>query len=61
MSFILCWFLEIDILINRDIRGYLYSNKRGEILGPFEDKLLRKHLPRMFSLVKNESKRFEDD
>jgi len=26
-----------------------------EILGPFEDKLLRKHLPRMFSLIKNES------
>jgi len=42
-------------MINRDNREYLYSNKRGEILGPFEDKLLRKHLPRMFSLVKNES------
>ena len=36
-------------------RGHLYSNDRGEILGPFEDKLLRKHLPRMFSLIKNES------
>ena len=42
-------------MINRDRRGHLYSNDRGEILGPFEDKLLRKHLPRMFSLIKNES------
>ena len=41
-------------MINRDSRGHLYSNDRGEILGPFEDKLLRKHLPRMFSLIKNE-------
>ena len=29
--------------------------KRGEILGFMEDELLRKHLPRMFSLIKNES------
>ncbi len=43
-------------MINRDSRGHLYSNDRGEILGPFEDKLLRKHLPRMFSLIKNESR-----
>ena len=40
-------------MINRDSQGHLYSNDRGEILGTFEDKLLQKHLPRMFSLIKN--------
>ena len=44
------WFSEIDLMINRDSRGHLYSNDRGEILGPFEDKLLRKHLTRMFKI-----------
>ena len=38
-------------MINRDSRGHLYSIVRGEILGFIEDKLLRKHLPRMFSLI----------
>jgi hypothetical protein len=42
-------------MINRDGWGHLYSDVRGEILGFSEDKLLRKHLPRMFSLIKNES------
>jgi len=28
---------------------------RGEILGFMKDEQLRKHLPRMFSLIKNES------
>ena len=42
-------------MINRDSWGHLYSNDRGQILGPFEDELLQKHLPRMFSLIKNES------
>ena len=55
MSILFCWFSGLDIMINRDSRGHLYSNDRGEILGPFEDKLLRKHLPRMFSLIKNDS------
>ncbi len=40
-------------MINRDSWGHLYSVARGEILGFTEDKLLRKHLPRMFSLIKN--------
>ncbi len=40
---------------NRDSWGYSYSIVRGEILGFLEDELLRKHLPRMFSLIKNES------
>lgn len=42
-------------MINRDSRGHQYSTVRGEILGPVEDYLLRKHLPRMFSLIRNES------
>ena len=47
--------------MNRDSWGYLYSIVRGEILGFMEDKLMRKHLPRMFSLIKNESVGIEDD
>ncbi len=35
--------------------GYSYSLVRGEILGFMEDEQVRKHLPRMFSLIKNES------
>jgi hypothetical protein len=42
-------------MINRDSWGRLYSVVRGEILGFTEDKLLRKHSARMFSLIKNES------
>ena len=41
--------------INRDSWGYSYSIVRGEILGFMEDEQVRKHLPRMFSLIKNES------
>ena len=44
-------------MINRDSWGYSYSIVmiRGGILGFMEDELLPKHLPRMFSLIKNES------
>ena len=38
-------------MINRDSRGRPYSIVRGEILGFIEDELLRKHSPRMFSLI----------
>ncbi|CAM9108251.1 unnamed protein product [Bubo scandiacus] len=48
-------------MIKRDGRGHSYCAARGEILGPAQDGLERKHLPRMFSLIKNESRRFEDD
>jgi hypothetical protein len=48
-------------MINRDRRGHSYCVVRGEILGSTQDEQLRKHLPRMFSLIKNESWRFEDD
>lgn len=47
--------LREGVMINRDSWGYSYSIVRGEILGFLEDELLRKHLPRMFSLIKNES------
>jgi len=42
-------------MINRDSWGYSYLIVRGEILGFMKDELMRKHLPRMFSLIKNES------
>ena len=48
-------------MIKRDGRGHPYCFARGEILGSLQDELLRKHLPRMFSLIKSESQRFEDD
>ena len=38
-----------------DSWGHSYLTVRGEILGFVKDGLLRKHLPRMFSLIKNES------
>ena len=48
-------------MINRDSWGHSYYHVRGGILGLCYDELLRKHLPRMFSLIKNESKGIEDD
>ena len=50
-----------EVMIDRDSWGRQYSEARGEILGPSEDKQLRKHLARMFSLIKNESWGIEDD
>ena len=49
------------VMINRDCRGHSYFIVRGEILGFMKDGPLRKHLPRMFSLIKNESWGLEDD
>jgi len=37
-------------MINRDSWGHSYLIVRGEIIGFFKDELMRKHLPRMFSL-----------
>ncbi|KAJ3671280.1 hypothetical protein LUZ61_022460 [Rhynchospora tenuis] len=48
-------------MIKRDSRGHSYFIVRGEILGFMKDEQLRKHLPRMFSLIKNESWGLEDD
>ena len=42
-------------MINRDSWGHPYCIVRGEILGFMQDELMRKHLSRMFSLIKNES------
>ncbi|OIT37820.1 hypothetical protein A4A49_43070, partial [Nicotiana attenuata] len=42
----------IGVMINRDNRGHSYFIVRGEILGFMKDEQLRKHLPRMFSLIK---------
>ena len=50
-----CWFAHHKAMLNRDSWGHSHSVVRGEILGFTEDELLRKHLPRMFSLIKNES------
>ena len=47
--------LHIKVMINRDSWGYSYLIVRGEILGFMKDEHMRKHLPRMFSLIKNES------
>ncbi len=41
--------------INRNGWGHLYLAARGEILGFVKDKRRQKHLPKMFSLIKNES------
>jgi hypothetical protein len=49
------------VMMKRNSRGHLYFVVRGEILGFTKDKPLRKHLPRMFSLIKNESWGLEDD
>ena len=43
------------ILLRELSWGHSYFVVRGEILGFTKDELLRKHLPRMFSLIKNES------
>ncbi len=48
-------------MIKRDGRGHSYCGVRGEILGSPQDGRQRKRLPRMFSLIENESQRFEDD
>ena len=50
-----------DKMIDRDRRGHLYLAVRGEILGFGKDELVQRHLPRMFSLIKNESWGIEDD
>ena len=49
------------VMTKRDSRGHSYFLVRGEILGFRKDEPLRKHLPRMFSLIKNESWGLEDD
>ena len=47
--------LRTKVMIKRDNWGHPYFVVRGEILGFTKDEQLRKHLPRVFSLIKNES------
>ena len=47
--------LRILIIINKNSWGYSYLFVRGEILRLIKDELLRRHLSRMFSLIKNEN------
>ena len=42
-------------MMSRNSWGHTNSTVRGEILGFVEDGRLRKHLPRLFSSIKNES------
>ena len=58
---LLSWAEERAFKINRNSWGHSYFTVRGEIFGSVKDELLRKHLPRMFSLIKNESLSFEED
>ena len=48
-------------MIKRDGWGQRYGLARGEILGPWPDPRERKHLPKMFPLIKNESRGIERD
>ena len=48
-------------MIKRNGRGRRYGSARGEILGPQPDPRERKHPPRMFPLIKNESRGIERD
>jgi hypothetical protein len=48
-------------MIDRDSWGCCYRLARGEILRLSLEQLMRKHSPRMSSLIKNESWGIEDD
>ncbi len=48
------WLLD-EVMVNRNSWGHSYLRVRGEILRFLKDELMRRHLPRMFSLIKNES------
>ncbi|KAI4473649.1 hypothetical protein M0804_015253, partial [Polistes exclamans] len=46
---------SLSVVMGRDRWGHSYCDVRGEILGSSQDGQKRKHLPKMFSLIKNES------
>ncbi|PKA54606.1 hypothetical protein AXF42_Ash000441 [Apostasia shenzhenica] len=48
-------------MIKRDSQGHSYFIVRGKILRFMKDEPLQKHLPRMFSLIKNANWGLEDD
>ena len=47
-------------MVDKDIGGHLYLLERGEILRPCKDKQVRKHLPSVCLLIKDESWGIED-
>jgi len=49
-----------SLMINRDNWGNLYLYSSGEMRRQYKDKLMRKHLVKVFSLIKNESSGIED-
>ena len=49
------WFFSRRVEMHRDIWGHSYLTIRGEILGLVKDDRMRKHLPKVLSLIKNES------
>ena len=46
---------RIRVMVNSGGCGHSYLTARCEILGCVKDERLRKHLPRMLSLIKNDS------
>ena len=48
-------------MIKKDRRGHSNCCVRGEILGSQQDEPMRKHLSRMFLLIKNDSQSIEED
>jgi hypothetical protein len=53
--------LGAEVMVKRDGRGHWYFHVRGEILGPWEDRLERRQLPSTSPLIKNESRRSKED
>ncbi len=51
----------LKVKVDRDGWGLSYLTVRGEILGFVKDDQMRKHSPKMFSLIKSESWGIEDD
>ena len=52
---------NLSVMIERDSWSSLYFAARGEIRRSAEDKQMRKHRTRMFSLIKSDSQGIEED
>ena len=50
-----------DVMIDKDKWWYSYLSERGEILRPDKDEQVRKYLPNLYLLIKDESWGIEDD
>jgi hypothetical protein len=55
-----CW-VCFSLMIDRNIGGNFYLYSSGEMHRQYKEKLMRRHLAIMFSLIKNESLGIEDD